>query len=72
MTSDSDIGPRAGWSVEEFARLTNVGRTTLFMMEPKELRPRSVKVLKRRIITEPPSAWLQRLGAAQAVAGDHE
>lgn len=50
----------AGRSVDEFAREVGICRATVYILEP-ECQPRSLKVGKRRIITESGAEWLARM-----------
>ncbi|MEJ7667922.1 MAG: hypothetical protein WKH97_04135 [Casimicrobiaceae bacterium] len=55
----------AGRRIPQFVAETGVGRTKLLTM-PRELQPASVMIGRCRIITESPSAWLERMAASQA------
>ena len=65
QTPASVPADRAGWSVERFVEATGVSRSMLYAMRP-ELQPAFVKVGKRRVITESPARWLERLRLTQA------
>lgn len=53
---------RAGWSIPEyFPGLCGFGGRTSFYALPEEARPRHIRVGKRIVIVEAPSAYLDRL-----------
>lgn len=59
-------------TVAEFAREARISKSRLYELPPN-LRPRSVRVGKRVVVTEQPIAWLERYareaggeGAAQS------
>jgi hypothetical protein len=56
---------RAGWSIERYAEATGVSRAMLYALPPAK-QPQFVKIGRRRIIVEPPAAWLQRVGETNA------
>ncbi len=56
---------RAGWSVERYADATGVSRAAIYAMPPA-LQPEFVKVGRRRVIVEPPAAWLRRVGQSRS------
>jgi hypothetical protein len=51
---------RAGWPLRAWCASANVSPATFYAM-PKETKPASVKIGKRRIIIEAPDAWLRRM-----------
>jgi len=55
---------RAGWSIPSYCAACDFSRASFYNLPP-ELRPRSIKLGKRRIIIEPPAEYLARLAAAQ-------
>jgi hypothetical protein len=57
----------AGFSIESWCKSVEVSRAWYYLLTPED-RPASVQILKRRIITESPQAWLQRMRAKQKVA----
>lgn len=59
--------PKAGFSIDEYCAAISYCRATYYNLPP-ELRPRSIKIGKRRIIVEPPAEYLARLSAAQQAA----
>lgn len=58
---------RAGWSIPDWCASVNLARATLYTL-PANLQPASVKIGKRRIITEQPADYLKRLANATAHA----
>ena len=56
---------KAGWSIAEWCESVNLSRATLYTLSP-ESQPKSVKVGKRRIITERPDDFLSRLARQSA------
>lgn len=52
---------RAGWRVRDFCAATSLARSTFYAL-PAEQRPRTIHIGKRRVVVEPPSAWLARVG----------
>lgn len=56
---------RAGWSVERYADATGVSRAAIYALPPEQ-QPEYVKIGRRRVITEPPAAWLRRVGQSRA------
>jgi predicted DNA-binding transcriptional regulator AlpA len=60
-------GEPAGRSVEVFARETGSSRATIYRLPP-EMQPHSVKLGRRRIITEAPREWLRRIAERQGAA----
>ena len=59
-----DQSAKAGWSVEEFCQLTALGRSKLYELPPDQ-QPASVHFGRRRVITEPPAAYLARIAEMQ-------
>jgi len=57
----------AGWSIPAFCAACNFSRASFYNLSG-DLRPRSVKLGKRHIIIEQPSAYLARLATAQSAA----
>ncbi len=57
-------GEPAGRSVEDFARVAGSSRAAIYRLPP-EMQPHSVKLGRRRIITEAPREWLQRIAQQQ-------
>lgn len=55
--------PRAGWRLSQYCEATGLSRSYIYALS-KEQQPRSIKIGKRRVITEAPADWLQRIGAA--------
>ena len=62
--ADIEATQRAGWQPGTWCRDVSISRA-LFYRLPLEHQPHSVKVGKRRIIRESPSAWLTRMASAQ-------
>lgn len=56
---------RAGWSVRDWCAATSISRSSLYGL-PNRLQPLSVKFGRRRIVTEAPASWLQRVGRSAA------
>jgi len=56
--------PRAGYKVADFCEAVGFCRATYYNL-PERLRPKSIKLGKRRIITESPPEYLARLAATQ-------
>jgi hypothetical protein len=54
---------QAGWSPDAFSKSVGLTRSYLYTL-PDDKRPESVKVGRRRIITEAPQDWLARIGEA--------
>lgn len=54
---------QAGYTVKAFAAKTAVSTGLLYKL-PESLRPHAIKIGSRLVITEPPSAWLKRVGRA--------
>ena len=61
---------RAGWKLNTFCEAAGLSRSYIYML-PEPQRPHSVKVGKRRVIIEPPTDWLKRIGVPQN-GGRHE
>jgi hypothetical protein len=64
MLNASTMTDRAGWSISSYCAACDFSRATFYNL-PDDLRPRSLKLGKRRIIIEPPSEYLARLAAVQ-------
>ncbi len=64
MLNATTTTDRAGWSVPSYCAACDFSRATFYNL-PDDLRPRSLKLGKRRIIIEPPSVYLVRLASAQ-------
>jgi hypothetical protein len=58
---------RAGYSVADYCPIVGYSRPYYYLLSP-DLRPKSIKLGKRRIIIEAPRAYLERLAAAQEAA----
>lgn len=56
----------AGWSPAAWCKLVGFCRATLYLI-PDEFRPQSVKIRHRRIIIEPPDAYLRRMATRGGV-----
>ena len=56
---------RAGWAIKEYLPLIGIGETTFHGLPP-EKQPKSIKIGHRRIIIEPPRAYVERLAQMQA------
>jgi hypothetical protein len=61
--SDHQSDP-AGWAIPDWCAEAGISRTAEHML-PGDMKPRSVKIGRRRIIIEPPRDWLLRIEAAQ-------
>jgi hypothetical protein len=65
MTTQQDYPAiQAGYSPAEWCRRTSISRAAMYAL-PADLRPRSVKLGRRRIIIEDPAAYLARLARVQ-------
>lgn len=62
-----DVAARAGYSVEEFCFAVGIGRTSFYGL-PAALAPSRIKLGKRTIVTESPSAWVSRVAELQREA----
>lgn len=51
---------KSGYSVPIWTAAVGIGRATFYTLPP-DARPESVTVGARRIIIEPPAAWLKRM-----------
>ena len=60
---------KAGWQMGEYAELVGFGRSKLYTL-PKELQPKSVRVGSRRVVIEPPRAFLRRYAALTSQAAE--
>lgn len=49
------------WTVAEWVRGAKISKAGFYALPP-ELRPQSKKILRRRLIHEPPEVWLRRVG----------
>jgi len=58
---------RAGWDIPSYCAACGFSRATFYNL-PDESRPRSLKLGRRRIVVEPPAAFLARLASAQEAA----
>ena len=68
QTHSSDTQPRAGWSVADWCDCVDIGRASYYALPP-ELQPASIKLGKRRIITEQPGDFLKRISLQSAAEG---
>jgi len=59
---------RAGWGVKEWCASAAISDALFYKLEP-DLRPTSIKVLGKRVVTEKPADWLARIGAHTAGTG---
>lgn len=66
--ADPALPGRAGWLLRPWCDSASICPATLYNL-PTELRPISIKLGKRRIITESPADWLRRMKSAE-VGGD--
>lgn len=55
---------RVGFSLTEWCELTSISRSKLYTLPP-DLRPKSIKFGRRKIVIEAPADYLQRIAAAQ-------
>mgnify|MGYP003507302115 CR=1 FL=1 len=55
---------QAGFAVPNWCGAIDISRATYYNLPP-HLQPHSVKIRSRRIIIEPPSAYLQRIRSLQ-------
>lgn len=53
---------RAGLSIREWCKALGLGRSTFYVLPAK---PRFVKIGRRVIVSEPPAAWLKRMGGGE-------
>lgn len=51
---------QVGWRLRDWLAATSVGRSTFYTL-PDDITPRQVRLGKKVIITETPSAWLDRV-----------
>ena len=58
---------QAGYDIPEWCAAVRISRATYYKLDG-ELKPGSVKIGKRHIITESPADYMARLAVAQAVA----
>lgn len=58
---------RAGWTLRDWCAETSISRPYYYML-PSGLRPTSVTLGRRRIITEAPADWLRRIAERNAKA----
>lgn len=64
---DQHAARQAGFSPSEFCALVSISRSRLYSL-PESLRPRSLRLGRRRIIVERPEAYLARLAQSQEAA----
>lgn len=57
-----------GWKLSSYCKLISI-TPQFYHTLPEDLRPRSVKLGKRRIISEHPREYLERLAASQRIGG---
>ena len=57
------LAARAGWAVAEFCEAVGIKRTYFYALPP-EIAPRRIKLGRRTIVTEAPSAWVARVAAS--------
>jgi len=58
---------KAGWSVKDWCSATGFGVTKFYDLGEEEA-PASIRIGARRIITEAPRAWLERMARQQQQA----
>jgi hypothetical protein len=58
---------RAGWTVRDWCASVGVSDALLYKLGP-DRRPASVKIGRKRLIVEDPSAWLLRMAEASSSA----
>lgn len=51
---------RAGWEVAEWCPNVPIAESSYYALSP-DVAPRSVKIGRKRVITESPAAWLTRI-----------
>ncbi len=56
---------KTGWKIRDWCASVGISES-LFYVLPERARPSSVKFGHRRIVTEQPAAWLQRMSEAEA------
>jgi len=56
---------RAGWPVRDWCASAGISGALLYKLDDAR-RPASVKVGRRRLITEAPQQWLARMAAASS------
>lgn len=59
--------PKVAIRFTRYAPLIGLSKSALYAL-PEPLQPHSVKIGRARIVTEPPSVFLERLAAAQGEA----
>lgn len=57
---------RAAWNIPAWCAALGLGRSTFYILD---IRPRSIKIGKRTLITEPPGEYAERIAAMQAAGG---
>jgi hypothetical protein len=55
---------RAGYNLKDWCESAGFCRATYYNLPP-DLQPKSVRILGRRIIIEPPDAYLQRVASRE-------
>lgn len=58
---------RSGWTPRAWCEATSISKSKYDTLPP-ELKPASIKLGRRRIITEAPAEWLRRVGALRGEA----
>lgn len=63
MEIQAESGSRVGWPITAYVNVVGISKAGYYAM-PEDLKPRSVKIGKRRLIVEQPLDWLRRVGQA--------
>lgn len=61
--ASTQLTPRASWDIDTWCAAVGVSRPTYYRLAP---RPRSVKLGRRRLVTEAPASYLERVAALQS------
>jgi hypothetical protein len=64
MTKETEMQQEA-FRVAAWCRAVQISRSGFYAL-PEELKPRSIVLGRRRLITESPRAWLERISATKA------
>jgi hypothetical protein len=56
---------RAGWSITSWCLALDISRSFFYLLS-REMRPKSMKLGRRHIITEAPAEYVKRIGSQVA------
>ena len=62
-----DTVVQAGFSIAEWIRATGISHSGFYALK-SEIKPTTVKIGKRTIVTEAPGDWLRRVAEIQATS----